>query len=188
MDKRICPMCGEEIAAAAKKCNHCGEYLEVVPSQTITASPVVPVVTTPQHDPVPTVTERKKQDQKSTGMVFCRGCGREIHESAPACPHCGALQGTAQAPAVPSQQTNDGPIWIPVISMIVGIICLLSFLDDSKWDGETIFGCTMLAVAGLVMGIISICKQRNGRGMAIAGVVLSAIALLICIGLFADLA
>ena len=25
-------------------------------------------------------------------MVFCRGCGKEIHESAPTCPHCGAQQ------------------------------------------------------------------------------------------------
>jgi len=25
-------------------------------------------------------------------MVFCRGCGKEIHETAPACPSCGALQ------------------------------------------------------------------------------------------------
>lgn len=28
-------------------------------------------------------------------MVFCRGCGKEIHESAPTCPHCGAPQITA---------------------------------------------------------------------------------------------
>lgn len=26
------------------------------------------------------------------GMVFCRGCGKEIHETAPTCPHCGATQ------------------------------------------------------------------------------------------------
>lgn len=26
-------------------------------------------------------------------MVFCRVCGKEIHDSAPACPSCGALQG-----------------------------------------------------------------------------------------------
>ncbi|KAF0111393.1 MAG: hypothetical protein FD163_1006 [Hyphomonadaceae bacterium] len=26
------------------------------------------------------------------GMVFCRGCGKDIHESAVACPHCGARQ------------------------------------------------------------------------------------------------
>lgn len=28
----------------------------------------------------------------SNAMVFCRGCGKEIHESAPSCPHCGATQ------------------------------------------------------------------------------------------------
>jgi hypothetical protein len=26
-------------------------------------------------------------------MVFCRGCGKEIHETAPTCPLCGAPQG-----------------------------------------------------------------------------------------------
>lgn len=25
-------------------------------------------------------------------MVYCRGCGQSIHETAPACPHCGAPQ------------------------------------------------------------------------------------------------
>ena len=36
-------------------------------------------------------------------MVFCRGCGKEIHESAPTCPHCGAPQGlpTAGEKAIP---------------------------------------------------------------------------------------
>lgn len=29
----------------------------------------------------------------SNAMVFCRGCGKEIHESAATCPHCGAPQG-----------------------------------------------------------------------------------------------
>lgn len=27
-------------------------------------------------------------------MVFCRGCGKEIHESAKSCPGCGAMQTT----------------------------------------------------------------------------------------------
>lgn len=29
-----------------------------------------------------------------SGMVFCRGCGKEIHSSAKACPGCGATQNT----------------------------------------------------------------------------------------------
>jgi TM2 domain-containing membrane protein YozV len=28
----------------------------------------------------------------TTSMVFCRGCGKEIHSSAPTCPACGATQ------------------------------------------------------------------------------------------------
>ena len=28
-------------------------------------------------------------------MVFCRGCGKEIHSTARSCPHCGATQGLA---------------------------------------------------------------------------------------------
>jgi Tfp pilus assembly major pilin PilA len=36
----------------------------------------------------PTITK-----EKNIGMVFCRGCSKEIHETAPTCPHCGALQG-----------------------------------------------------------------------------------------------
>lgn len=30
--------------------------------------------------------------KESVGMVFCRGCGKEIHSSAQTCPHCGAKQ------------------------------------------------------------------------------------------------
>lgn len=29
-----------------------------------------------------------------SGMVFCRGCGKEIHSTAKACPGCGAGQNT----------------------------------------------------------------------------------------------
>ncbi len=33
-------------------------------------------------------------------MIFCRGCGKQIHETAPACPHCGARQaGAATSPS-----------------------------------------------------------------------------------------
>lgn len=30
-------------------------------------------------------------------MIFCRGCGKEIHETAVTCPHCGAPQSKASS-------------------------------------------------------------------------------------------
>ena len=36
-------------------------------------------------------------------MVFCRGCGKEIHETAVSCPHCGCQQTVAAAGNIKSQ-------------------------------------------------------------------------------------
>lgn len=38
-------------------------------------------------------------------MVFCRGCGAQIHESAPMCPKCGALQDSSM-PAAEDQRSR----------------------------------------------------------------------------------
>jgi TM2 domain-containing membrane protein YozV len=37
-------------------------------------------------------------------MVFCRGCGKEIHETAPTCPICGAPQNIKAAEAGVSEK------------------------------------------------------------------------------------
>ncbi len=37
-------------------------------------------------------------------MVFCRGCGKEIHETALACPNCGAPPATAQSSSASSKK------------------------------------------------------------------------------------
>jgi len=36
-------------------------------------------------------------------MVFCRGCGKEIHETAVSCPHCGCQQTAAATGNIKSQ-------------------------------------------------------------------------------------
>lgn len=108
-------------------------------------------------------------------MVFCRGCGKEIHESAPSCPSCGAVQ------AIPANR-KDGSLWMPITSMVLGIICALALFDDSALDNETILGLFMFAGASIGLGAYSISTQKAGKGMAIAGLVLSVIALLALLG------
>jgi TM2 domain-containing membrane protein YozV/type II secretory pathway pseudopilin PulG len=84
-------------------------------------------------------------------MVFCRGCGKEIHESAPACPHCGAPQALATpTPAAKlksqtvaallsaflggfgAQRFYLGPIWLAIIYLLLcwtGIPGLIAIVD-----------------------------------------------------------
>jgi hypothetical protein len=77
-----------------------------------------------------------------------------------------------------------GTYGLPIPAMIIGIIFTLSLVDNSKWDSDTINGGVTVCVAGLVLGIVSLCRQRKGKGMAVAGVVLSSLGLL---GLFGRL-
>jgi peptidoglycan/LPS O-acetylase OafA/YrhL len=111
-------------------------------------------------------------------MVFCRACAKEIHETAPTCPQCGASQHIALA------ATNgvDSP-WLAIVSLILGIVCILTLFDDSVWDRDALFGVSILSVAGLACGIVSINQKKPGNNLAIAGVVLSAIAMLCFAGL-----
>lgn len=111
-------------------------------------------------------------------MVFCRGCAKEIHETAPTCPQCGASQ-FLQAPT--SAATEVSP-WMGIVSLILGILCVLSLFDISDWDSDTVAGLSVFAIASLVLGIISIAQRQPGSNMGIAGVVMSGISLFVFIG------
>jgi hypothetical protein len=47
----------------------------------------------------------------SSALVFCRGCGKGVHETAPMCPHCGAPQGTAAAAGKAGYSSYDQVPW-----------------------------------------------------------------------------
>ena len=53
-------------------------------------------------------------------MVFCRGCAKEIHETAPACPHCGCQQ-FEQNSAVASLKSQNVAIVLAVLCGGLGV-------------------------------------------------------------------
>lgn len=92
------------------------------------------------------------------GMVFCRGCGQQIHESAITCPKCGAPNGT-QVSASPQ---NFGRPEKPVIEIPPGVkgwswgAFLLNFIwaiGNKTWIGllvlVPIVGWVMLVMLGI---------------------------------------
>lgn len=58
-------------------------------------------------------------------MVFCRGCGTQIHETATTCPHCGAPQITirhaSSASSRSTTQVNNLLVWILAFAPIIGL-------------------------------------------------------------------
>lgn len=117
-------------------------------------------------------------------MIFCTGCGKQIHETAPFCPHCGKPQATA-VPVHPAHAgVNADPLWAAITSLVLGVLCALAGFDDadSAWHDETIIGLALFSVVGFVMGIVSLNISKRGKSMAIAGMVMSGLGILLCIG------
>ena len=106
-------------------------------------------------------------------MIFCRGCGKEIHETATACPHCGATQrGTAMHPSPPLAGTD----WPSVLSLVLGIFAVLGLANDAP-DKDLYVGIFLLASVAIVLGGIGMAAPDRGKGMPTAGIVLGILAL-----------
>lgn len=112
-------------------------------------------------------------------MIFCRYCGKQIHESAPSCPQCGGVL----HPQLAASTADGGQIWLGITSLILGIICTLILFDDKPMDKDTTIGFVMFAAVAIVTGSVAIKNHFAGRKMAIAGIVLSSISLLAMIGM-----
>ena len=87
------------------------------------------------------------------GMVFCRGCGKEIHESAISCPHCGAPQNL-------SRNSNDEiPDGVRGWSWGAFLLNWIWAIGNHVWIG-------LLAIIPFVGLIVAIWLGFKGREMA----------------------
>ena len=62
-------------------------------------------------------------------MVFCRGCGKEIHETAVTCPSCGAPQNIPNSKRVSSPVIKNGTValWDPFAAALWSIVLSPAF-------------------------------------------------------------
>lgn len=114
-------------------------------------------------------------------MSYCTGCGHQIHETAPTCPQCGAVQRATKSASLAAQQAQ-GTLWLPVPALVCGLIPVLALFDPHRPTHEQVLGMVMFAVVALVLAGIGLARQPCGRGMSIAALVLGVIGLLGAIG------
>src|SRR5262249_9153320 len=96
------------------------------------------------------------------------------------CPQCGDIQPT-------QLRANDSAnrIGMPITSMILGILCFFGLFDPQP-DKDSITGLMVFSIVGLLLGVLSLGKRKAGKKMAIAGVVLTSIALLAFMGMLSS--
>ncbi|MDY0250057.1 MAG: DUF4190 domain-containing protein [Pseudomonas sp.] len=116
----------------------------------------------------------------------CPFCQEDIKVGAIKCKHCGSMLVDISHGQTLNGPKETGTLWLPVPSMVIGIICLLALFDDSGWDVDMLTGLFFMGIVSLVLGIVSVAIQQAGKGMAIAGIVLSSLSLLAGIGLLIE--
>lgn len=86
-------------------------------------------------------------------MVFCRGCGKEIHESAITCPHCGAPQGRS------STSNNDKAVPDGIKGWSWGAFLLnwIWAIGNKTWIGLL----AIIPYVGFIMAIVLGFKGRE---------------------------
>lgn len=109
-------------------------------------------------------------------MVFCRGCSKELHESAPSCPQCGAVQ----AVAIKSAEESG---WMGIVSAIfAGLAFLGSVGVEGAHDKDAILGVGILGVGSLILGAISLQQRKPLKTLSIVAVTFAALGLLVLLG------
>lgn len=109
-------------------------------------------------------------------MVYCRGCGKEIHESAPTCPHCGFVQNTPTVIQLKNSQ------WMAVTAFILSLMCFLNWFNLPDWNKDMKVGLWMFSITSLTFAVITIQQNRNGKIFAWISIGIVIMTMLILIG------
>ena len=157
-----CTACGNENPKDGQFCGGCGTSLSVsTASSTGVESAEVPMT----------------EDRRQLGPDehFCSSCGEIIKKLAEICPKCGVRLSDASD----REKTSPQSSWllaIPITSLVLGIIGSQMFFVDSAWDFETARGGLLLfGIPAIVLGVISIAKNLQGKLMGIIGLILGCI-------------
>lgn len=125
----------------------------------------------------------------ATGMVFCRGCGKEIHEKAPTCPHCGFVQ--AASPASTKGLKNRGVA--ALLAFLLGGLGVHRFYLGQWWGiFYLLFVWTLLpGLISLIEAIVFLCTSdkswddKYNGGKDSGGASTALVVVVIVVGLFA---
>ena len=88
-------------------------------------------------------------------MVYCKGCGKEIHESARSCPHCGAVQR--------SGAQGKSKVVAGVLALFLGGLGIHRFYLGQWWGLFYLLLCWTFvpAIIALVEAIVFFCTSDD---------------------------
>ena len=173
-ETKKCPYCGEEILAVARKCKHCGEWLDRKEQKTcpVCGEQIDANASVCPHCKEPVKEEAKVESSEPQSLeqtsqdsfYYCKSCKARLSIEAEACPQCGdkdpfffGLQKNANTAAavlggVPIIAIIAIPLWLSTFSATVTIIF---------WGIAAVLW--LLAILGLRVGSKEYTKKNSEK-------------------------
>jgi len=97
----------------------------------------------------------QRREDAIAGMVYCRGCSKEIHKSAISCPHCGATQR--------NMGQGKSKVVAGVLALFLGGLGIHRFYLGQWWGLLYLLFCWtwIPSIIGLVEAIIFFCTDDD---------------------------
>lgn len=100
-------------------------------------------------------------------LIYCRECGKQISDSAPACPHCGCLTGvTSSQPFDPNRSKSDWLVTL-LLCFFLGCFGIHSFYTGKTGIGVaqllTCGGCGIWALIDFIMILVGSYHDSEGK-------------------------
>jgi predicted amidophosphoribosyltransferase len=110
------------------------------------------------------------------GMVFCRGCGKEIHETATMCPHCGYQYSEA---IINGGKKN---LWMAVVSFVMALLCFLNWFAINTWTQDMKVGLWFFSIVSITLSSVSLAQKHKGKILNYISIGASVLTALMLIG------
>ena len=154
-DQKFCFSCGTVLHHSASSCPKCGAVQPVHHDSAV--SPYRPQSSGTSVQPV-------ASSSLPPHHVFCRGCGVPIHETAPTCPKCGAVQRVVASGAGAAAGSGKDRVTAALLAILLG-----SFGAHRFYLGHIGLGILYLVffwtwipgIVGLIEGIIYLTQSDN---------------------------
>ena len=127
--------------------------------------------------------------------MFCKKCGKEIDENLEFCPHCGAPVSKPKKVAPPADSAHDAakPAAEPNnkpqsenkntnVYALIGFVLSICTWVIFSWLNYRVYICTAIGAASLALSIVAFIfaekKNYNFKSLAIAGIIISVVAVI----------
>lgn len=103
-------------------------------------------------------------------MVYCRGCGQQIHETAIQCPKCGAPQAMLESKVPRGKESVRGEsinYFLIVPMVLFSIVDLISSSKYKNYGNEDYKGAIILATVIIILSFIHLQNYSGGKKLSI---------------------